>query len=197
MVHGDADFAGEVTNAVSEAACALAWRPELADEIVAMRERMEASRGAHDLKRGPGGVVDVEFLMQLFQLKYGREQPALRKPNTWEALDALLASGLLSAEEHAALQTGYNFLRRVQGRLRIVHNRLLDELPEGSEEVDKLARRLGYETGALFWPNWMRIRRRYANYLLTSSVGSAIRDEPASNGVCCLLKRSRISINNS
>ena len=113
-----------------------------------MRERMEASRGARDLKRGPGGVVDVEFLMQMFQLKYGRERPALRTPNTWEALDALHAAGLLSAEEHAALQTGYDFLRRVQSRLRIVHNRSLDELPEGPEEVDKLARRLGYETGA-------------------------------------------------
>ena len=95
-------------------------------------------------------MVDVEFLMQLFRLKYGREQPALRTPNTWKALDALLAAGLLSADEHAVLQTGYDFLRRVQSRLRIVHNRSLDELPDGPEEVDKLARRLGYETGAGF-----------------------------------------------
>ncbi|HBI42757.1 MAG TPA: bifunctional [glutamate--ammonia ligase]-adenylyl-L-tyrosine phosphorylase/[glutamate--ammonia-ligase] adenylyltransferase, partial [Planctomycetales bacterium] len=150
VVHGDADFASEVTDAVANAACALAWRPELADEIVAMRERMEAGRGARDLKRGAGGVVDVEFLVQMFQLKYGRERPALRMPNTWEALDALLAAGLLSAEEHAALQTGYDFLRRVQGRLRIVHNRTLDELPEAMEEVNKLARRLGYEAGGAF-----------------------------------------------
>jgi [glutamine synthetase] adenylyltransferase / [glutamine synthetase]-adenylyl-L-tyrosine phosphorylase len=150
VVHGDADFAEEVANVTANAACALAWRPELADEIVAMRERMEAGRSPHNLKRGPGGVVDVEFLVQMFQLKYGRERPVLRTPNTWEALDALLAAGLLSAEEHAALQTGYDFLRRVQSRLRIVHNRSLDELPEPIEEVDKLARRLGYEAGGSF-----------------------------------------------
>ena len=47
-----------------------------------MRERLEASRGERDLKRGFGGLVDVEFLVQLFQLKYGRSQPALRVPNT-------------------------------------------------------------------------------------------------------------------
>ena len=54
-----------------------------------MRERLEASRSDRDLKRGFGGIVDVEFLVQLFQLKYGRRLPALRTTNTWEALDAL------------------------------------------------------------------------------------------------------------
>ena len=136
--------------AVADAACALTWRSELMDEIVGMRERLEASRGTRDLKRGFGGVVDVEFLVQMFQLKYGRERPALRQPNTWEALDALQAAGLLGADEHMALRTGYDFLRRVQSRLRIVHNRSLDELPEAMEEVDKLAKRLGYEAGGRF-----------------------------------------------
>jgi glutamate-ammonia-ligase adenylyltransferase len=150
VVHGDAGFGGEVMDAVAEGAYALAWRPELADEIVGMRGRLEAGRGARDLKRGPGGVVDVEFLVQMFQLKYGRERPAIRSPNTWEALDALLAAKLLSAEEHAALRAGYGFLRRVQSRLRLVHNRSLDELPAALEAVDKLARRLGYETGGPF-----------------------------------------------
>ena len=150
VVHGDADFGCEVMAAVAEAVGALNWRPELADEIAAMRERLEASRGGRDLKRGAGGVVDVEFLVQMFQLKYGRERPALRKPNTWEALEALREAGLLSEEEYAALRGGYDFLRRVQGRLRIVHNRSLDEVPEAPEEVEKLARRLGCGAGASF-----------------------------------------------
>ena len=64
VVHGDADFGGEVMAAVAEAVGALDWRPELADEIADMRERLEASRGPRDLKRGGGGVVDVEFLVQ-------------------------------------------------------------------------------------------------------------------------------------
>src|SRR5262249_51552846 len=115
-----------------------------------MRQRLEGSRGERDLKRGFGGVVDVEFLVQLFQLKYGRDRPALRTPNTWDALDALKTAGLLDEEDHAALQAAYDFLLRVQSRLRIVHNRSLDAVPGDAREVEKLARRLGYESGAKF-----------------------------------------------
>ena len=151
VVYGDADFGGEVMAAVAEAVGALNWRPELADEVAAMRERLEAAgRGPRDLKRGPGGVVDVEFLVQTFQLKYGRERPSLCRPNTWEALEALRDAGLLGGEEYAGLRDGYDFLRRVQGRLRIVHNRSLDEVPEAPEEVEKLARRLGRGAGVDF-----------------------------------------------
>ena len=112
------------------------------------------------LKRGPGGLADVEFLVQLFQIKYGRELPALRSPNIWQALEALRTCGLLSEMEATELSTAYNFLLRVQNRLRIVHNRTLDELPESSEEIDKLARRLGYETGVRFLAELERHRLR-------------------------------------
>jgi GlnD PII-uridylyltransferase len=50
-----------------------------------MRERLKASRSASNLKRGAGGLADVEFLVQMFQIKYGRDLPALRQPNTWQA----------------------------------------------------------------------------------------------------------------
>src|ERR1700694_3372604 len=113
-----------------------------------MRERMEASHGERDLKRGFGGIVDVEFLVQLFQLKYGRELPAVRAANTWEALDALRGTGLLSTDDYAPLRAGYDYLRLVESRLRIVHNRSLDELPEDREDLEKLARRLGCEPTA-------------------------------------------------
>jgi glutamate-ammonia-ligase adenylyltransferase len=146
-VYGAAAFGAVAEAAAAEAACALPWRPELADEVLAMRKRLEASRGERDLKRGFGGLVDVEFLVQLFQLKYGRARPEVRAANIWEALDALRGACLLSAEEHAALWAGYDFLLRVQSRLRIVHNRSLDEAPGDPAEVAKLARRLGIEAG--------------------------------------------------
>jgi glutamate-ammonia-ligase adenylyltransferase len=130
---------------VEQGAYGLPWRPEMAEEVLGMRKRLEASRPERDLKRGFGGLVDVEFLVQLFQLKYAGRIAALRTPNTWHALDALRGAGLLSETEHAALREGYGFLLRVQSRLRIVHNRSLDELPQAPDEVEKLARRLGYE----------------------------------------------------
>jgi glutamate-ammonia-ligase adenylyltransferase len=150
IVHGDAEFGREVMAAVAEGAYGRDWKPEIAEEILAMRERLQASRPPGNLKRGPGGLADVEFLVQLLQIKYGRDLPVLRRPNTWQALEALRGCALLSEAEQMALTAGYDFLLRVQSRLRIVHNRTLDELPEEPEEIDKLARRLGCESGQQF-----------------------------------------------
>jgi glutamate-ammonia-ligase adenylyltransferase len=133
--------------AVEEAVDRFPWRGELVDEVVAMRDRLEASGTERDLKRGFGGMVDVEFLVQLFRLKFGRSVPSLRTTNTWESLAALQLASLLSAEEHATLRDCYDFLRLVESRLRIVHNRSLAELPEKPEDLEKLARRLGFEPG--------------------------------------------------
>jgi glutamate-ammonia-ligase adenylyltransferase len=156
VVHGDAGFGAAVAAAAEAAAYGPAWRPEMADEIRAMRAKQEAGCGharggsARSLKRGAGGLADVEFLVQLFQLKYGGARPELRTPDTRAALDALRAGGLLTAEEHETLAGGYDFLRRVEARLRIVTNRALDELPAEPAELDKLARRLGYAASGPF-----------------------------------------------
>jgi glutamate-ammonia-ligase adenylyltransferase len=145
IVQGDAGFGQEVMNAVEQGAYGLPWRWQYVREMQEMRQRLEASRSERDLKRGFGGIVDVEFLVQLFQLKYGRKFPALRTTNTAAALDAARAAGLLADPDHAALRAAYDFLRLIQTRLRIVHSRSLDELPEMPEDLEKFARRLGWE----------------------------------------------------
>src|SRR5262249_2589900 len=114
VVYGDAEFGAEVLRTAAECVCGPAWRPERIGALRDTRHRLESSRSERDLKRGFGGLVDVEFLVQALQLKYCRERPAIRKSNTWEALDALKEAGLLSADEHAALRGSYDFLRRVQ-----------------------------------------------------------------------------------
>ncbi|HZU38795.1 MAG TPA: bifunctional [glutamate--ammonia ligase]-adenylyl-L-tyrosine phosphorylase/[glutamate--ammonia-ligase] adenylyltransferase, partial [Gemmataceae bacterium] len=145
VVYGDPDFGHEVMSAVAYGVYGQTWRPEWAAEIRSMRERLEASRSERDLKRGFGGIVDVEFLVQLFQLKYGQSMPLLCVGNTWEALEALHRSDLVTVADYEILRAGYDFLRLVESRLRIVHNRSLDELPENRDDVEKLARRLGFE----------------------------------------------------
>jgi glutamate-ammonia-ligase adenylyltransferase len=145
VVFGDTEFGRDVMEVVTRGAYGLKWSPAIADEILDMRQRLEASRSERDLKRGIGGIVDVEFLVQLFQLKYGQTTPALRSPNTWEILEALRSTGLLSDSDHSILRANYDYLRLVESRLRIVHNRSLDELPENHEDLEKLARRLGCE----------------------------------------------------
>jgi [glutamine synthetase] adenylyltransferase / [glutamine synthetase]-adenylyl-L-tyrosine phosphorylase len=153
VVFGDPDFGAEVMEAIYRDIYNLTWRPALADEILSMRDRIEASGSKRDLKRGVGGIVDIEFLVQMFRLKYGQVHPTLRDPNTWRAIDALLEVGLITPAEHAVLRSCYEFMRLVENRLRIYHNRSLDELPDRAEELEKLAHRVGCvacagETGA-------------------------------------------------
>lgn len=145
VVHGDETFGADVMAAVEKGAYGLTWKPELVEEILTMRRRLEASRTERDLKRGFGGLVDIEFLVQLFQLKYGAGKSSLRIANTWKALEALREAELLTVEQASLLRDSYQFLSRVQSRLRIVQNRSSDELPLAPEEVEKLSRRLGFE----------------------------------------------------
>lgn len=147
VVHSDPEFGGQVTEVLNGAVYELEWKPEIADDIKTMRERVEASGSKRDLKRGYGGIIDIEFIVQMFRLKYGKRLPEVRHPNTWKALDALLAAKLITERDHATLRSCYEFLRLVESRLRIYHNRSLDELPSSPEELEKLARRLGMETG--------------------------------------------------
>jgi glutamate-ammonia-ligase adenylyltransferase len=71
----------------------------------------------------------------------------------------------LSEAEYRTLQGGYDFLRLVESRLRIVHNRSLDQLPENAEDLAKLARRLGLESGerllAELERHWKQIRELF------------------------------------
>jgi glutamate-ammonia-ligase adenylyltransferase len=130
-----------------------------------MRAKLEATANARSLKRGRGGIVDIEFAVQLLQLKHGREHPAILEPNVWAALDVLEAAGLLPADDAAGLRAGYSFLRLVEARLRIVTDRPLTEVPESQGDRAKLARRLGLDSPEKFLAELHRVtadvRARY------------------------------------
>ena len=74
----------------------------------------------------------------------GTTTPAIRTGSTPVALERLRAAGLLREAEYEALAEGYEFLRRVELRLRIVHDFAIDHLPERGPRSKQLARRLGY-----------------------------------------------------
>ncbi|HEY6100885.1 MAG TPA: DUF294 nucleotidyltransferase-like domain-containing protein, partial [Anaeromyxobacter sp.] len=137
----------------------------LAAEIRRMRERMEselgreAARGKNP-KTGHGGLVDVEFAAQFLQLAHGADHPSIRTGTTPVALRKLRQAGLLAEGHYQALAEGYEFLRRVELRLRIVHDFAIDHLPEGGPALAQLARRLGYagpEPGQRFLAEYARV----------------------------------------
>jgi len=137
----------------------------LAAEVRRMRERMESelareSTKGRNPKTGRGGLVDVEFAAQFLQLLHGHDHPAIRTGSTPQALARLRAAGLLREADHEALARGYDFLRRVELRLRIVHDYAIEHLPGGGPQLAQLARRLGYlgeDPGARFLAEYVRV----------------------------------------
>ena len=121
----------------------------LAAEVRAMRKRMQEERGKEDasqynIKQGTGGLVDVEFLVQYLQLRYGRRHAWVRMPGTINALRALRKERILSPEDHRVLCDAYLFLRRLESRLRIVANQSTSFLSRDPVKLRTLAKRMGY-----------------------------------------------------
>ncbi len=116
------------------------------EEIRAMKARIdrEASRGEGDLKLGPGGIREAEFVVSALLLLHAGKNPRLRERRFLPALDRLLFAGLLSARDRDALAEAYLFLRRAEHRIQMVHERQTHQLPTSPREQELLARRLGY-----------------------------------------------------
>ena len=135
-----------VLAAVTEAAYGVPWQEGDSRTVRQMRSRVETGAAQGNLKRGPGGLVDIEFLVQMLQLKHGHDNPNVRPPGTHEALVALGRAGYLGAEDTAFFVESYRFLRTLQSRLRLLSITARDNLPEEPRELAKLAGLLHYAT---------------------------------------------------
>jgi len=114
-----------------------------------LRERMEKELGKETpgrfhVKFGRGGLVDVEFVTQALQMLNGRRHPAVRRPNTIQAVRAIKAAGLLPVEDCENLETNYRFLRRVSAGLRLFGARPSDTLEPAGPIPGRLAKSLDY-----------------------------------------------------
>ncbi|MCC8364422.1 bifunctional [glutamate--ammonia ligase]-adenylyl-L-tyrosine phosphorylase/[glutamate--ammonia-ligase] adenylyltransferase [Lysobacter sp. A6] len=100
---------------------------------------------ADDVKRGPGGIREIEFLVQALQLIRGGREPALRERRLLPALDALVDAGQVSTEAGAALTDAYRFLRRLENRLQMLRDAQTHALPQGELDRHRIARGLGFD----------------------------------------------------
>tara|TARA_B100001758_G_scaffold241987_1_gene249591 strand:- start:1286 stop:1708 length:423 start_codon:yes stop_codon:yes gene_type:complete len=108
---------------------------------------MEETAAKDNLKRGPGGVVDIEFLVQALQLIYGKNNVNLQTPNTLAGLESLALAGIIKNETAQSLRDAYDLLRKIEGRLRLLDVRLGHVLPNGNRERNQLANLLNRESG--------------------------------------------------
>ncbi len=134
---------------VFEKSCA---KTEVLD-IKAFKEKIDAMvevRGQlHlDVKRGYGGIREIEFIVQTLQLKHGKADLRLRKSGTIQLLKCLKETGWIDPKIAKSLIKSYLFLRNVENKLQMLKDHQTHLLPTKSTEIEALALRLGYEKNA-------------------------------------------------
>ncbi|WP_407472392.1 bifunctional [glutamate--ammonia ligase]-adenylyl-L-tyrosine phosphorylase/[glutamate--ammonia-ligase] adenylyltransferase [Xanthomonas campestris pv. campestris] len=97
-----------------------------------------------DIKRGPGGIREIEFLAQSLQLIRGGREASLRERRLLPALQALVDLGQIEPPTGQALAEAYRFLRRVENRLQMLRDAQTHALPQGEPERERIALGLGY-----------------------------------------------------
>jgi [glutamine synthetase] adenylyltransferase / [glutamine synthetase]-adenylyl-L-tyrosine phosphorylase len=124
------------------------WDLRVALDLRREQLKQLVERGTINLKHSPGGIVDIEYAVQYLQILHGHELPALRTPNTMQALAALVDCGIVTRQDGETLRKAYFFIRMLIDGLRMVRGNAKDRVlpPVDSDEFIFLARRVGYTT---------------------------------------------------
>ena len=101
----------------------------------------------YDLKRGRGGIREVEFFVQIQQMIHGGRDPSVRAPATLDAIASLLAAGRLDEATAAELSRTYRLLRTVEHRVQMVEDAQTHLLPPQDEALDNVAQLHGLKNG--------------------------------------------------
>jgi glutamate-ammonia-ligase adenylyltransferase len=149
------------------------WRPGgLSDdqllEVRRLKARVESERlprgadPALHTKLGRGGLADVEWTVQLVQLRHAHHVPSLRTTGTIAALHAAEDAGLVSFEDAETLRSAWLMATRVRNAIVLVRGRSDDSLPRDIRELAGVARLVGYAPSASgeFIEDYRRITRR-------------------------------------
>jgi len=150
--------AGDIAlgNAVLQALDPVRYPADLAEgaaaEVHRLRQRMEKEIGKEgadvaNIKSGKGGLVDLEFAIQLLQMRHAHAHPALKVTGTAAALAALSEVQLIAPRKSRQLLAAYRFLRLLESRLRIAQDKASTAINFADPMALKLARRMGYARG--------------------------------------------------
>ena len=153
-VAGDAEFGSKILADMQRYIYATPPGKDDLKELYRIRKRMEIEiakedSGKYNIKFGRGGLVDVEFTVQILQLKFGNKKPSIRKQNTTDAIEQLKDANIITEPDYAILRNAYEFYRQIENRMRIVQNRTEGDIIKNSPELSGLARRLGYKGEAV------------------------------------------------
>jgi [glutamine synthetase] adenylyltransferase / [glutamine synthetase]-adenylyl-L-tyrosine phosphorylase len=141
---------------------------EAVQEIRRMKARVESERlprGADPnthTKLGRGGLADIEWTVQLLQLRHAHELPALHNTSTLQSLDAIAAADLVPVEEVDLLRQAWLTATRARNALVLVRGKPTDQLPGPGRQLNAVAVAAGWpnDDGSEFLDNYLRVTRR-------------------------------------
>lgn len=144
-VAGDAGFGEAVARRVRDVAFALDLTQETLAHIEEMRAKLAASSAHLNIKKGEGGLAELEFAVRLLQIRHAARHPELKRGDVLGAIEGLESIAALSTGDAKMLREAYLLFRKIENRLRINLGRSVSTLPEDPGAQADLARRLGLE----------------------------------------------------
>jgi len=110
-----------------------------------VREDAKRKDRLDDIKRGPGGIREIEFLAQCFQILRGGREPGLQTPSLDRALEQIAVLKLMSQEAVVEVRRDYVYLRRLENRIQALRDQQTHRLPPG-EDLERIAQGMGEES---------------------------------------------------
>ena len=126
-----------------------------------VNKRESQHPGSVHVKLGRGGIREIEFTAQAFQLIRGGREPKLQLRRTVDVLEVCVELGLVTQEDHDKLVTAYRFLRNLEHRLQYVDDAQTHRLPASPTEVLRIARSMGFQDPG----NFMKTLNRHMDYV--------------------------------
>ncbi|PVZ66417.1 bifunctional [glutamate--ammonia ligase]-adenylyl-L-tyrosine phosphorylase/[glutamate--ammonia-ligase] adenylyltransferase [Pelagibaculum spongiae] len=116
--------------------------------------REQRRRGMTDnIKLGPGGIREIEFVGQAWQLIRGGKEPDLQEPRLRKILAMLADKQIMPTDAIDQLDSGYEFLRRVEHRIQAIADKQTQQLPDNEKDQARIAYAMGFD-------NWPEFRQR-------------------------------------
>ncbi len=147
-IYDPANIGHEAMQAISGSIYADYDAEVLRDEIMQMRQLIEETLGSprhkHEIKRGRGGIMDIDFITHFLQLCHGKNHAELQTASTRTALIRLSALRYIDADTEEHLLTGYNYLKRAEICMRLIDLKPGSTIPEDHKQNVVLSRGMGF-----------------------------------------------------
>jgi [glutamine synthetase] adenylyltransferase / [glutamine synthetase]-adenylyl-L-tyrosine phosphorylase len=142
------------------------------EEIRELKKKIDTISDTNDIKRGYGGIREIEFFVQTFQLLYGGDRANLRKGRLPSILESLHSEGFLSENDIKTLTESYFFLRRIEHILQMKDDLQMYVLPAQSPERDILAKKMRFRDEKEFMSD-LQLKRLKVRDMYSSLLGGA------------------------